>query len=1090
MAETTPIEIPLDGTYVTKQHPLLRDPTSLSLALNVRHLSGPHGTVERQPGPDDTTTESDADAVGLVPAHGDVIIADASNGYQVHRKSTGAIEQRVSNAGSVPAQRVVPCSVVDGGVLYAGGPEDAIMGAHTCIRNGYLVGIYTVRRAKVGAAGAIRSYRYFTTVTVRDAETGERVIEDATVQDFTTLAGGGTRRQAVSLGAIPLFVLSNARVALWWAEENAGRTGWDIKTCMVNVQSGPVLAVGGTLIAYSSTTLIHGFAVTGDVTSNGGSIYSYGVRSRSSDGRAELFVYNHATSTGVATAATNAAAVIYVGGFHNFSTLDIAVANDEAVVLFASAGVYAGSICHAVKWTDPDGTPAEAWYRAGALNQTNINVKYTQVAVTARLLAGQTGWDWLFTGQELDASTGYFPNQTTNFTQRVRLKQSWTDRSDVFSAAAISLYSYSINTRGFTMQAGNGKGAHGMVGLSKTARSYDAVDAKQGAVEALALASDALPQVDPAVDLATWQALSGGTDYGFCPSARIGVDRASQPVHTVQWALGRGHLAAKPQSEDGSTFAIAYTADPFAPGGLASNVRWARVDGEAAPAALESRDGVTYVAGGSVHTWDGDTLQECTPLPLPRMRVEEKGIGSAPTYVPAGVYRLNAIYRTRDARGVVHRSQPYPVDYIFTASGSSGLSVYVEIPLTTRNGVSLEYINTEVYCSVINGTTLYLVGDVVGTGAAATPVAESGGEFEFEIYADRISDGNALAYWHSGEQVHRAPPAMLSLAQVGDRVFGLSGEERLPRYTKPRPSGSDAQLALEWPAANEIPIPDKVLAIQELAERPLFFTASDAWTVYGIGPNKVGGGDYSPATRVARVGLVDRNLVERIPRGVVFKSSRGWWLIDREYGLSPFGVGVEDALATVTSMVAWHGPSELRLTAGGVVLVYNWDRDVWSYTAGGADHAVVTEDDLFTLTSDATSYAVNYDFSDYANKDVLLETNWIKPTGIEGDVHIDSFSFSAEYVTFHDLRITIWTDYEGGSGEVYNFAEAVLDTEVKKGDTYTVRESLPDPQARAFKFRIQELNSNQGVAATFRPVKLTLHSRKISSSSHPFQPKG
>lgn len=1097
MAGTTPIEIPLNGSAESKPHPLLREPTTLTYAANARHLSGPGGTLERMPGPAETTTIT-GDAQAVLPAGGDVLVANSAHGYYVHQRRKGTGTPIPAEAAAAQTQPTLPCVVTGGGVLFAGAHNDTVIGAHTTLRNGVLVGIYTVRRRQEDSAGATRGVRYFTVVTVRDEVTGERVVEDEIVQDFDTTAAPYDVRRAISLGAVPVMVSSEECVAVWWAEhDTATPTGWVVKHSLVNVNSDADLNIGSAVTAYTSTSKFHGIAVTGSVSGAAASSRTYCARTRSSDDRIELYVWDHETDTAVNTSSVTATATAHTGPVTSnhamtFGRIDIAVANDKACAVFTSAnGGAAGSLCQAIQWSDADGaTPVEDWSLTAILPQTNALCEYISISVAAQDYQPVAGdWNWVIHGTEEDAIlASYFPNPTAAVTKRVRIHTALVDLGGA-GTAQISQYNYALSVRGFTPRVGAVTESHAQAGFSKLAREFHATDAMQGTAAfypSPPVADASIPEPDPSVEICG-QWTPGAAEHLLAPVARIGVDRAVNPKRSVQW-LWSGSALAKPLAVDGETFAIAYLADPQSPFGPGANVRWARVDYAGAPSSLETRDGTTYIAGGSLHAWDGKVLQECTPLPLPRMRTEVKAWGAG-TNLPAGAYILNAIYYTRDASGVVRRSQPFPVDCTYTSGGSVKLAAFVEIPLTAYSGTGTQHIGCEVYASDTNGTTLYLVAD---RWYAATSIAEAGGEFEFEVDYSKILTSNTIAYWQAGELIHTAPPAMLDLAEVGDLVVGLAGEERIFRFTKPRQAGSDAQIALEWPAANEIPIPGKGTAVEELAERPLMFTEDAAWTVYGVGPDKLGVGSYSPATRVANIGAVDHRLVARIPAGVVFKSKRGWWLMGKDYSLTPFAAGYEDLLGYASRIVAMPEFSELRFSLGGVagIHIYNWDRGAWTHTGDTAVDEAVTGGRLFSLTRDGTgTFTVSYDYSSYASREVMLETNWIQPAGVEGDVHAETFSVTAERAATHDLQVTVWTDYDqSGAGTVYTFTNAQL-AELAKDDIYTAQESLEHPKARAYKFRIEEINAAQNPAAAFRPIKLTLHVRKISAKAETYQRK-
>jgi hypothetical protein len=585
---------------------------------------------------------------------------------------------------------------------------------------------------------------------------------------------------------------------------------------------------------------------------------------------------------------------------------------------------------------------------------------------------------------------------------------------------------------------------------------------------------------DPAVDIHRLHkvTVSSLERAEMQPACRVGVDRAIPAVAKIVGTTpaNRDHRRAKPLSEDGQVFAVVYLGDRAVLNNAPRSVRYAIVDAGHTPRFAEAVGGLTYVAAGSVFTWDGSRMLLNTPVSLPRLRAEEFDAGADVTkFQAATTYYFNAVYTFRDGAGNTHRSQPYGENLEVTIGGTDAkLKIFVELPLTGMDGVGMRLIGVEVYGGTTAGS-LVLAQDP-DLGLPVGRISESYGEVEFALSGPDVefNAANTTAYWLGSERLPDCPASMIDIQYVNDRLWGLRGEDRVPVYSKPYVEGR----TLEWSAAQTVAIRSETrpTAVAELDGRVLIFTASDAWTVYGEGPTANGTGGFSIPERVAKVGAVDARLVLNTPRGVVFKSQSGWYMLGPGYELSPWGEEVRDLLADAYCLAHLRDPGEVHVALqdslqqpqGG--LVWNWREQKWSKS--DTDHEidlVAAGDNLYSLGG-ATLW---HDFTTQSSaRGVKVTTPWLRPAGLDSEANVYEAVFTARSIVSHGVTITMWRDYDESTAVTRTYSAAEV-AALTVGGHYSCAIKMPDPNGRAFKFSVEETSGAVGAAA-YHPIAITL----------------
>lgn len=1099
------IEVALDAGMVSNQAPAKGDPGTLLEAANVRHASGPAGTVERQPGSDQLTSiGSSGVPVSLIPLGGEVALVSKAH-VEAHGAGSGTLWRQESRAStSHPGQGWTPLTATGGGTAWSAEPNETPMAAEFCQRAGVLVGAltYLEKYESYPFASAPRSEYIRTVLRVLDPETGSPLIQDVTLASAPSSAAAPNTNSV--LGAVPITdALGTAtQVAVWWCEYSESGLTWTYKYRVVTVASDGGATVSGLRIAWTDDVSADVNRTSlGVVTQSceGPTRYTYVGRRNAISGEAELLRWDcvtHAQSWSIKASTGNLVGGQRPGyGYYGFggphNPLDVAATSDyvgmayrydegggltESVrVLSATeAGVISLNEVRVLPTTTTSGI--DFYYRLGITHHSET-----------------AGESWVVTATH-DGHLTTISNQLPTATPHQFCVVSGLVSGGVATLGTQVRFHAHTSERPFTAwdaSATATRRAVPYVPIMRSARGYHATENPLGQQGLVAPQNNfGSIEPDPALEIHTAHIIdqSGSDRARLQPACRVGVGRTI-PASTTHSGgdrePGRDHRRAKPLSDDGETFVVPYLADRDAFNNTPRSVRYAILDAGHAPRYAETPLGVTYVAAGTVFTWDGTYMLESTPISLPRLRAEEFDTGADALKFQAGAtYYFNAIYTFRDDAGVIHRSQPYPQNLEVTIGGTDArLKIFVEQPPTSMDGVGLQFIGAEIY-GATNALAL-VKGMGYESGMPVASVNEVVGELEYRLRGPAVEFAatNTAAYWQGGaggEVLPDCPASMLDIEYVNDRLWGIRGEDRVPVYTKPFVEGR----TLEWSVLQDVKMQSETrpTAVSQLDERVLIFTARDAWTLFGEGPNANLNGAFSIPQRVAGVGATDARLVLKTPRGVVFKSESGWFRLGAGYELSVWGEEVRDLLEEAYCLTLWRDAHEVRVgrrDANGnanTVLVWNWLADKWSVisaVSGGtySRDILAAGSNLYGLTSNSIDHHFTVTES---NQSVKLTTPWLRPAGLDGDARVLECVFTARRLLSHGVQITVWADYNEIDTDVFTWTAGEVDASgPASGGHYSLQFTLPSPSARAFKFRIEEQSGAAGAAA-FHPLALTL----------------
>lgn len=351
---------------------------------------------------------------------------------------------------------------------------------------------------------------------------------------------------------------------------------------------------------------------------------------------------------------------------------------------------------------------------------------------------------------------------------------------------------------------------------------------------------------------------------------------------------------------------------------------------ESAPPAVELGRS-TYCATAGLRTYEGAAPTEAAFPLFPEVVAVARSGGGA---LPDGAYQYVALYEWIDAQGQRWQSAP-SVAVTGTASGG-GSAFNVTVPslvLGAKNGTVAATTNGPpyivIYRTKVNGTTFYRVPIAGALGTANTTTVS------VVVIPDQAADSTLgeVLYTEGGILPNNAPAPASVVWIHQNRIWTDVGDDPGAfRFSQPAVIG----FGLQFNETLGGRIGEAITAGASMDDKCIIFSATKPYIIFGNGPGTTGlGGSYSsPEPLSADVGCVEPRSVLLLPTGLLFKSSKGWYLLGRDLQVRYVGKGVEQYNSQgVTSAVLLLDRQEVRFTtndANGRTLVFSYVSDDWS----------------------------------------------------------------------------------------------------------------------------------------------------------------
>ncbi len=378
-----------------------------------------------------------------------------------------------------------------------------------------------------------------------------------------------------------------------------------------------------------------------------------------------------------------------------------------------------------------------------------------------------------------------------------------------------------------------------------------------------------------------------------------------------------------------------------------------------------------YVTGGQVMAYDGKSLTECGfALPPWYFGAIEVGTGA----LTDGVRTIKVTYRYDNAKGERERSTTATHGQVTIVAGPNGHSIvsWPALYVTHKSGVAVEVWRTSVAGSV------FFLATSIDPNSLTNPnryIPNDPTASLLPTFNDEMADETLITKEPSPENdsilESLAPPAASIIVASADRLFlaGCAGDPHRVVYSKLRGDGEIAAfhdtLIVQIPEAG-----GDITGLAFLNETLVVFRETAVYALDGRGfGNDSSGQNFEARLVSSDCGAVNHESIALTPSGLIFKSSKGWYVLNRGWSVQYIGGPVVDYDAeTVHAAHVVESQHQLRIVTASRVLVYDYLVEQWaewSITDGlhacvwnGAHHVLATA----AVRGASTSYAT----ADYA----------------------------------------------------------------------------------------------------------------------------
>lgn len=471
------------------------------------------------------------------------------------------------------------------------------------------------------------------------------------------------------------------------------------------------------------------------------------------------------------------------------------------------------------------------------------------------------------------------------------------------------------------------------------------------------------------------------------------------------------------------------------------------------------------LSGGEILQYDG-------------VQVTEVGFHIAPYYLitsdagagamDAGTYGYEATLRSMNANGEIDRSTSLGTSTVtIAASHNVSLSATVKSIWTTHKTNAV----VEIWRTAKNPTLdapLYLVtsNDPAHTSNPnaylTNSLSSASGTAFTDAEPDAIATTNEINPENGGRLENLAPPSATIIMSTSTRVFlaGIAGLPNAVRYSQLREDGHTASfndaLAIDVPTSG-----GDITGLGFLNETLIVFRQTAIYAFPGDGfDNLGGGGNYGPARLLSTdVGATVFESIALGPFGLIFKSSKGWHILDRGWNVVYIGAPIyaydnETPLA-VNVMEAQH---HVRILTSNRMLVWDFrpEANEWfEWTIAGGVSACVWRGVQIYATS-TNVFRQIADFSTAPTYGMDVELSWAKMNEQQGFGKVRHFGVLGEWRSSFQLRTRVAYDYEydGAGNPVWVDDDAWNATPETVGTGLQMRKGLRRGRCEAIKIRL------------------------------------
>lgn len=437
-----------------------------------------------------------------------------------------------------------------------------------------------------------------------------------------------------------------------------------------------------------------------------------------------------------------------------------------------------------------------------------------------------------------------------------------------------------------------------------------------------------------------------------------------------------------------------------------------------------------HLSGGFLQMYDGNSVVEHNFHLYPIFSVENIVAGN----ISAGTYTYTVCYEWVDNQGNIHQSHPAdPIQVTCVANSRITLSINC---LNQTAKIGSRPVQIIVYRTG-NGSSGF--GTILYRLSSLTSPDLNDVNGQFVSYVDNRPDSDLAKLDSSGNIVSFVPQLYTQFLNVGSpfKVFNQpsppTGLVQLHRnrlwvvdstnplnvwYSKFIGPATPVAFSDEFVKTVD-PRGGPITALATIDDKLLVFKYDQMFFIVGQGPENNGtNNDLSDAILITTdVGCVDPRSIVGSPVGILFKSRKGIYMIDRSLAVQYIGAAVEAYNdEVITSAVLASKRNQVRFTLeSGITLVYDYFVQQWGiFTNQNAIDSLVWSGDIMLLQSNGKVLRETEGVYTDDGQPIRLKlaTSWFSFANVQGFQRVRRAQLLGGWKNDHDLNISVCVDFD------------------------------------------------------------------------------
>lgn len=419
---------------------------------------------------------------------------------------------------------------------------------------------------------------------------------------------------------------------------------------------------------------------------------------------------------------------------------------------------------------------------------------------------------------------------------------------------------------------------------------------------------------------------------------------------------------------------------------------------------------------------------------------------SADNFKVNDIFTYCFVWKYYDIHGQLIYSAPSDPKQVKVLHSAGGLDptdvrgwIYLNGYIPNLTDKNISKVIVEIYRTTANGTVFYKITNETITApdvTQAVPKWINNTTFAFN-YIDCVPDSYLtkspeFIYTNGGILPNYQLPNANILTTFKNRIVGVTEENPTAfYYSKSAINGSPVEFAAENFVQVDVDL-SPITGLAQLDDKLIVFKKRQIYFLAGDGANDLGAGSTfsNPITIASDVGCVNQNSIVLMPLGLLFKSEKGIYLLDRALQVSYIGKEVEDYNQyTVAKAELVDKQNQIRfvLKELNVALIYDYLFNRWTiFEPYGGDSATIWQGSFARVDNNGFVYLEDQTL--YIDKDSTIETynptfttKWLQIKNVQDYQRIYRVVFLGDLKSKHNLNVKVYYDYDETNFDEYDF---------------------------------------------------------------------